>query len=144
MNVMRDGGSINADFQCSVAHSHGYLGDEPILVMNSCKDGIPSMTWVCVCLPGLRYFHVNVSWFGIPTKVRSPKDLRDHMAYALTKTCDFENSEALWAYARKKDLPRILHEESCRRFGIEISADDLAFNAQVLDKVKHAPCRALA
>jgi len=143
MRVMDNGGSINADFQCGIAHSNGRIGKEPIVVMNSCKDFRPSEHWVCVCLPGLRYFHVDARHFGIPTRVRTPKDLRVHMAFMLGSG-GFANAAALWEYARQHDLPRILHEDACLRGGIALDDVDRASLAAAIAASGTASCRALA
>lgn len=143
MKVMNNGGSINADLQCSVAHSNGWVGNEPIVVMNSCKDYRPSAFWVCVCLPGLRYFHVDARHFGFPTRVRTNKDVREHMAFMLGSG-GFANTAALWEFARQHDLPRILHEDACQRAGITIDDADRASTAAVIEAAKTASCRAVA
>lgn len=129
MNVMIAGGTINADFQCGAARSSGRVGEDPILVFNSCKDFHPSDYWVCVCLPGLRYFHVDVRHFDAPTNLRTPKDLREHMAFRLGHS-GFADANALWEYAKKHDFPRTLSEVACIRCGIAIDDDDHALLAR--------------
>lgn len=143
MKVMQNGGSINADLQCSVVHSMGWIGNNVIAVMNSCKDFRPSGNWVCVCLPGLRYFHVDARHFGIPTRIRTPKDLRKHMA-SILGSGGFVDIEKLWDYARENDLPRIIHADACARGGIPVTEDDRTVTAGVIASAAHAPCRAVA
>lgn len=143
MRVMDNGGSINADFQCGIAHSNGRIGNEPIVVMNSCKDFRPSDAWVCVCLPGLRYCHIDALRFGIPTRVRTPKELREHMARMLGAG-GFVDAAALWQYARKHNLPRVLHEDACKRLGYALDDIDRTSLAAVIAAAKTATCRALA
>jgi hypothetical protein len=129
MNVMIAGGTINADFQCGEARSVGRVGKDPIRVFNSCKDFRPSEYWVCVCLRGLRYFHVDVRHFDSPTNLRTPKDLREHMAFRLGHS-GFADANALWKYAREHDWPRTLSEVSCISCGIVIDPQDLALAAR--------------
>lgn len=143
MRVMNNGGSLNADFQCGVARSTGRVGKEPIIVMNTCKDFRPSQYSVCVCLPGLRYFHVDVRHFGMPSRSLTPKDLREHMAFTLGHS-GFSDAAALWEYARQHDWPRILHEDACSRGGIAIDDADRASTAAVIAATRTASCRALA
>lgn len=124
MRVLVGGGTINDDLQCGAQRTLGRVGDESIVVMNSCKDGLPLQHWVCVCLPGLRFFHVDARDFGLYTTLRpsgdgrrAAKELRQLMAEQLGAG-GFADANALWAYAVHKDLPRRVESSACMRLGL--------------------------
>jgi hypothetical protein len=124
MRILIGGGTINDDFQSGVERSSGLVGRDPIVVTNSCKDFLPSEFWVCVCLPGLRFFHVDARWFGLHCTLRTTgdqrrwtKELRDLMARQLGAG-GFADANALWQYAIAKDLPRFVEPAAARRFGL--------------------------
>jgi hypothetical protein len=116
------GGTMNADLQCSRVHTLSRVGiGNVVTVHNSCKDAIPLQFWVCICLPaagtlhGIRFAHLDARHFGYGTRVRgelsyparlSSKRIRVFMAEIL-KEGGFECTAALWAYAERKDLPRV-------------------------------------
>ena len=116
------GGTLTADMQCSRVHNLSRVGiGNVVTVHNSCKDGIPLQFWVCICLPacgalhGIRFVHLDARHFGYGTRVRgelsyparvSSKRIRVFMAEML-KEGGFECAAGLWAYAERKDLPRV-------------------------------------
>ena len=104
MKIMREGGTINADFQCGTLSTTVLIGGSVAVVLNSCKDFLPSPYWVCICFPGLRYVHVDVREFGLSAIRRTSKSLRVHMAEALKAR--FASVDEIWKWARAKDFPR--------------------------------------
>lgn len=116
------GGTLNAEMQCSRVHNLSRVGiGNVVTVHNSCKDAIPLENWVCICLPacgalhGVRFVHLDARHFGYGTRVRgelsyparaSSKRIRVFMAQML-KEGGFEDAASLWAYAERKDCPRV-------------------------------------
>jgi len=117
------GGTINADFQCSMIYTaSSFLPGQPFGVHNACKDFLPSEYWVCIRAFGrgfqsTDFLYLDARHFGLHTNVvgalsRNLRDstrvLRDFMAHQLR--AGHWTRDALWDYAVKKDMPRIRRE----------------------------------
>jgi len=102
------GGTINADFMCGKINSCGLLGGDPVTVHHSLKDGIPAPFWMVVCVPTLRFIHIDArellgaeDWSG-----QHLKQTKKREQFLTDLQSRFKSGAELWEWAEKLNLPR--------------------------------------